>query len=337
MPCGNPFFADERVSRAQQDLRQQIADLLVDRIEPITGDVLATFPHSGMETVDADYCRRIGRQVVQLLAVSVREGRVDSRESLLADLHGLVVDRALSVERLFAFAYLIERTALDELAVHERIGVTSEPWPLVAQLVRRASFDYLAAYIERTRANVDGAPITDSLTTLQTRALFDAVLAKEIERASRFGYPVSLILLDVDHFSVINDEYGYGVGDRLLERLGILVRHYFRHHDWVARYAGDSIAVLLPRTEPDHATQLTERLQRTVSERLAFVDHRTERPVPVTVSAAIVNLAIAVGDIIDPERLMAAAEGAIGRAKRQGRNRIERVDGYSGPSTHTSP
>jgi diguanylate cyclase (GGDEF)-like protein len=242
----------------------------------------------------------------------------------------VVIDRGLSIERLFTFAYLTERTTLDELALNERLGATSEPWPLVAQLVRRGSFDLLAAYIERTQLEPTDAAITDKLTTLHTRPLFDAVLAKEVERAARFGFPISLILFDVDHLSAINQDHGYGVGDKILERLGILIRNYFRQHDWVARHSEDSIAVLLSRTDPDHASELAERVRHTVEERLGFVDHLTDSPVTITVSAAIINLAIGVGDVIDTERLMADAEAALERAKRQGRNRVERVDGYSG-------
>ncbi len=84
-------------------------------------------------------------------------------------------------------------------------------------------------------------------------------MAKEVERAGRFGYEISLILFDVDHLSAINQEHGYGVGDKILERLGILIRQYFRQHDWVVRYSEDSIAVLLSRTDAEDASVLAER------------------------------------------------------------------------------
>jgi diguanylate cyclase (GGDEF) domain len=112
--------------------------------------------------------------------------------------------------------------------------------------------------------------------------MLDAVLAKELERAGRFGDDVSVILFDVDRLSTINEEHGYGVGDRILERLGILIRQYFRQHDWVARHSEDSIAVLPTRAGAEHATDLAERVRATVEERLGFIDHRDERPVVVT-------------------------------------------------------
>jgi diguanylate cyclase (GGDEF)-like protein len=159
------------------------------------------------------------------------------------------------------------------------------------------------------------------------------VLAKETERAGRFGTSLSLILFDVDHLSTINKEHGYGVGDKVLERLGILIRQYFRQHDWVARHSEDSIAVLLTRTDAENAAELAERVRSTVEERLEFTDHRTDRPVPVTLSAAVINVQVAVGDVLDPQRLMSEAEAAVERAKQNGRNRVERVDGFSAQRT----
>ena len=323
-------YADDSNGHVQDDLRGQISSGLIERGDVVTADTIAIFPYSGAETLDPDYCRRLGQLLTQLLAFAVRDGRLDPRGGFVADLHRLILERSLSMERLFTFAYLTERTALDELALSESIGATTEPWPLVAQLVRRGSFDLLAAYAERMQLEPSEAAIIDRLTTLHTRPLFDAVLAKEVERAGRYGFTLSLILFDVDRLSAINQEHGYGVGDKILERLGILIRQYFRQHDWVARHSEDSIAVLLSRTDADNATELAERVRVTVAERLGFTDHRSDRPVPVTISAAVINVVATSGGVIDPERLMADAESAVERAKQNGRNRVERIDGYSG-------
>jgi diguanylate cyclase (GGDEF)-like protein len=320
-------FTGEEGGLIREDLRQQIAGLLLDRLDMITADTVGIFPYSAADDLlDEQYCTRLGELLVQLLALAVRDGRVDPRGSVIADLQRTIVERRLAMSQLFTFAYLTERTAVDELALNDSIGATSEPWPLVAQLVRRASFDLLGAYAERTQLEPAEAAIVDKLTTLNTRVMFEAVLAKEVERAGRSGYPISLILFDVDRLAAINNEHGYGVGDRILERLGILIRKYFRQHDWVARHSEDSIAVLLSRTDPANATELAERVRSTVEERLGFTDHRTDQPVQVTVSAAVVNVQVSIGDVIDPERLMTDAEQAVDRAKQQGRNRVERYD-----------
>jgi len=330
-------YSDEAHGPIQEDLRQRIAAAIQDRSSVLVWDTVAIFPFSGTELLEPEYCNRMGEIVIRLLEVAIRDGKVDSRGGGVADLHRITLERNLTAGRLFTFVYLLERSALDELALSETIGATSEPWPLVAQLVRRASFDVLAAYTERMQLEPTEAPIIDKLTTVHTRPLFDAVLAKDLERAGRVGRSVSLILFDVDRLSAINQEHGYGVGDRILERLGILIRQYFRQHDWVARHSEDSIVVLLTGTDAAHASELAERVRSTVEERLEFVDHRTERPVRVTTSAAVVNLEVAVGDVIDPERLMADAEAAVERAKREGRNRVVRVDRLSGTAEPPAP
>jgi diguanylate cyclase (GGDEF)-like protein len=324
MRADGPFFGDERIG-VQGDLRQRVATALLDGIDRVAADVVALFPYSGDENLDSEYCHRVGHLLSQLLAFAVRDGEVDTRGAFITDLHRVVLERSLSIRRLFTFAYLVERTAADELALHEAIGATSEPWPLVAQLVRRGSFDLLAAYTERAQLEPSNSSIIDKLTTLYTRPMLDAVLAKEVERAGRFGLGISLILFDVDRLSATNQAHGYGVGDRILERLGILIRKYFRQHDWVARHSEDSIAVLLTRTEPDQALELAEQVRSTVEERLAFIDYQTDHPVTVTVSAAVVNANPTPGEVIDPERLMAEAEATLERAKQNGRNRVERV------------
>jgi len=330
MSTEDPAFPGEGAP-IQDDLRQQISALLLDRSNTISWDAVGVLPFtSGTEQLDAEYCHRVGMLLLELLALAIRDGRLDARSGFVADLHRMVLERSLPIEQLFTFVYLLERTALDELALSESLGATTEPWPLVAQLARRASFDLLASYAARAQAESSEAAITDKLTTTYTRPLFEAVLAKELERAGRFGNSVSLILFDVDRLSAINQEFGYGVGDKILERLGILIRQYFRQHDWVARHSEDSIAVLLTRTDADAASELAEQLRATVEERMEFTDHRTDRPVRVTVSAAIVNLDVAAGDVIDAERLLADVEAAVERSKQLGRNRVERIDGYSG-------
>ena len=337
MASNDPVFASEEGGFGQDDLRQQISRLLLDRDDAVTADTVAIFPFSGASALDADFCHGLGHLLVRLLAAAVRDGRLDSHGGLVSDLHQMLLRRGAPVERLFTFAYLTERTALDEIAINDAFGAATEPWPLVAQLVRRASFDVLGAYCERAQLAPADVGITDRLTTLYTRPMFEAVLAKELERACRFGHQISLILFDVDRMSQINKEHGYGVGDKILERLGITLRTYFRQHDWVARHSEDSIVVLLTLTEPDNAAELAERVRKTIEERLELKDHRDGSTLTVTLSAAVINAQAAVGELIDPERLMADAEAAVERAKQHGRNRVERVDGYAGDPQRPAP
>jgi diguanylate cyclase (GGDEF)-like protein len=310
------------------DLRQQISGTILERAPLLTSDAVAIFPYSGPEPLEIEYCNRVGQLLVQLVAMAVREGRVDARSGFIADLNRMALERRLSAQRLFTFVYLLERTILDELALSDSLGATAEPWPVVAQLVRRASIDLLAAYTDRVQLEPAEAAVIDRLTTLYTRVMMQAVLDKELQLAGRFGHALSLILFDVDHLARINRDHGYGVGDRILERLGILIRQYFRQHDWVARHFEDAIAVLLTHTDADQAAELAERVRATVSGRLGFTDHRTDRLVEITVSGAVVNIRATTGRGIDAEHLIVRAEEALEQAKKLGRNQIVRVDDF---------
>jgi diguanylate cyclase (GGDEF)-like protein/excisionase family DNA binding protein len=152
------------------------------------------------------------------------------------------------------------------------------------------------------------------------------VLPKECCRAERFEHWLSMMLIDIDNLSALNKAHGYGVGDRILERLGILLRTYFRQHDWVARYGEDTIAVLLPETDPENALLLAERTRAMVEERLTFRDYRTEQRAVVTVSVAVASARALEGEPIDHDKFSAHAVAALQRAKAGGRNRVEHVE-----------
>src|SRR2546428_12936570 len=160
MDSNDPMFADEEDGgRAQDDLRQQVSAAMLEHAAVITWDTVAIFPFSGTELLEPEYCNRMGEIVIQLLEMAIRDGKVDSRGGVVADLHRVTLERNLTAGRLFTFVYLLERSALDELALSDTIGATSEPWPLVAQIVRRASFDLLGAYTERAELEPSDAAI----------------------------------------------------------------------------------------------------------------------------------------------------------------------------------
>ena len=317
--------SDTDYVQERTELRNQVARSLEQQTAPIVNDAVAVFPFTGVQTVAADSNNRLAELILQLLAQTARDEELDPRSDLLADLCQAADDKGIGVRQLFGLVYLVERAALDELALDESFGATSEPWPALAQLVRRASFDVLSAYAERLNAGPGQKALVDPLTTLHTRAVLVAALEKEIQRAERFGHPFALILVDVDQLSDINNRHGYGSGDRVLERLGILMRKYFREQDWVARYSGDAFAVLLPETQREHALLLAERVRSTVEARIALHDYRSEEQVAVTVSVGVM-FAESVGPKVRAEQLLDEAREAVLRAKMAGRNRVEKVE-----------
>lgn len=309
------------------DLRRHVAHHLTDRRDVIVADTVATFPlTSGSRRLDADYCGRLGNLIVRLLCEAVTEGRLDARDSGVSELATIVDEREMSPEQLFMFVHIAMDTGIDELSLDQRVGANTEPWPQAAQIVRRAAFDLLAAWTTRTVYMPLRSSIEDALTTLHTRPVLDAVLPKECCRAERFEHWLSMMLIDVDDLSGINRAHGYGVGDRILERMGILLRAYFRQHDWVVRYAEDTIAVLLPETTPGDALTLADRTRVMVEDRLTFRDYRTDQRAVVTVSVAVTSARALEGEPIDHVRFQAEAEAALERAKVSGRNRVEQVE-----------
>lgn len=306
------------------ELRTHVARSLQGRAEAIVHDVIAVYPFAGMEHVAADDRARLADLAFQLLSAAVRDGALHAGNPLAGDLGRLGAEKQLDIRQLFSAVYLMERSALDELALDESFGISAEPWAAVTQLVRRASFDVCSAISGQRRDPADGDGVIDPLTTLHTRQVFVAALDREIQRAERFGHPFAVIVLDVDHLSDINARHGYGAGDRVIERVGIVVRNYFRETDWVARLGEDAYAVLLPETLGPHAERLADRMRVMVQERLQLHDHRSGEPYPVTVSVAVL-IASAVDRRMQAVRLLAAAGDAVARAKAAGRNRVERL------------
>ncbi len=313
------------ITEAAADVRTEITRVLSERSDAIVCDSVGTFPYSGPQPLETDYCERLGKRLLQLFSASI-EGRLAAESDSITELQRLVNDRSLPVHRLLNFVYLTERSVLDELALDSEIGATSVRWLIVSQAVRKASFDLMAAYFDRAQHEVPSPTITDKLTTLYSRAMMDVVLSTEVQRAERFSFPIALAVFDVDRLAEINRQYGYGVGDRVLERMGILIRKFFRQNDWVFRHGEDSIAVLLCQVNADDAFFLTSRVVAMVEQRLGFKDHNTDDRVCVTVSAATITGQGSIGEPFDAERLLVEADDALKRAKSMGRNRVERTN-----------
>jgi diguanylate cyclase (GGDEF)-like protein/excisionase family DNA binding protein len=315
----------EQALQSNSSLRWQTADLVLDRLDVIVADTVAVFPFSSPQRLETAYCVKLGATFTRALAEAVRTGAVDARSSYVFDLIAVASQRALTPEQVFTFAYLSLSTVIDEISLDQQLGAATDPYPQVTQYVRRGVFDVLAAWASRAIDTPTIAAITDVLTTLHSRPVLEVAVFKECHRAERFEHWMSMILLDVDNLAEINRTLGYGVGDRVLERLGILLRTYFRQHDWVARYREDTIAVLLPETGLEDALALAERTRAMVQDRLTFRDYRTEQRASITVTLAVASARALEGEPIDSERFLLEAEAALERSKASGRTRIEHI------------
>jgi diguanylate cyclase (GGDEF)-like protein len=307
------------------ELRTHLARSLKGREEAIVKETVAVCLFAGLEAVPAEDRASLVGLIFKLLAGAVREGALDSRTTGMAEMGQLLTDKGIDARTVFNVVYLMERTALDEIAADDSFEHAAESWAVIAQAVRRASFEVCGAVTEYISREIAPAALIDPLTTLHTRAVFIAALEKEIQRAERFGHPFAVILFDIDNLAEINATHGYGSGDRLIERIGITIRNYFRETDWVARTAGDAFAVLLPEIQRVNAERFADRVRNMVSERLQLHDHRSNTQVPVTVSAGVL-IAESVDKSVRAEQMMAEAKAALDRAKTAGRNRIQSAD-----------
>lgn len=152
---------------------------------------------------------------------------------------------------------------------------------------------------------------TDELTGLGNRRTFDEALRAELGRARRTGLPLGLVLLDIDRFKDLNDAHGHQAGDAVLASLGRLLRAQMRGEDRACRFGGEEFALLLPATGEAQATAVAERVRRAVA----------AMPAPAGRVTASLGVAVSAGRD-DGERLVAAADERLYRAKHEGRDRV---------------
>ena len=155
----------------------------------------------------------------------------------------------------------------------------------------------------------------DGLTGLYNHRVFQERLEEEVERANRYHRPLSLLMLDVDHFKVHNDTHGHLWGDAILAELARLLKDSSRTSDIAARYGGEEFALILPETTQDQALHIANRLRETIAAHRFLDTHPAES---LTVSIGVAMHQPANGK----QTLIAAADRALYTAKRAGRNRV---------------
>jgi len=155
---------------------------------------------------------------------------------------------------------------------------------------------------------------TDALTGLNNRHAFDCRLQEEFSRWSRYHNPLSMIMVDVDHFKKVNDTYGHLAGDKVLSVIGTHLKNATRQIDFCARYGGEEFVVLLPETDLDAAKSVAEKIRKAVAAK-AF--HSGSNRVNIMVSCGVAAFQKGDGRRSPFER----ADEALYLAKREGRNR----------------
>jgi diguanylate cyclase (GGDEF)-like protein len=199
-------------------------------------------------------------------------------------------------------------------AVLEAVAVSVDPdtEQVLDALLSTAAAALESAHLHSTaRAQAD----LDALTGLPNRRRFEGDIEAEWERCRRYGRPMSVVMLDLDHFKILNDEHGHALGDEVLRNVGIAVSDVLRTTDVAFRYGGEEFVVLLQETGLEEAATAAERLRAAVA-RVSLSEYPG-----VTVTASV-GVAARRSNMSHYTELVVQADRALYKAKRLGRNRV---------------
>jgi diguanylate cyclase (GGDEF)-like protein len=178
-------------------------------------------------------------------------------------------------------------------------------------------FGYLLMAMDRRRAEMAHLAVIDDLTGIANRRRFLERAEEECERSLRTGRPFSLMVVDIDHFKLINDTYGHGVGDAFIKLFARTTNLHLRAQDMFARLGGDEFCILMPETNPVQASAMADRLVAAM--RRQSLSHQGAA-VATTISVGIAEWSPAVGR--DVLALVALADRALYRRKQGGRDGV---------------
>jgi len=269
----------------------------------------------------ATVCEMIRAELVQLLDVE------DAAVVRYVDGRPVAAGVGASSDQGAPADWLVDDAAADRVIVQSAVRVGDKPWGTIALLnpigvernaveAQLRDFADLAAVAVATaeaRQELAVRASTDGLTGLLNRHSFDERLGEEVSRAIRHARPLSLAIIDIDHFKNINDRHGHQAGDAALTDVAHHLRSLARTGDLVARIGGEEFAWIMPETDIDAALVAAERGR-------AAVGARDRGEIALTISVGVSGLA----DVATGAALYAHADTALLHAKRSGRNRIVR-------------
>ncbi len=167
-----------------------------------------------------------------------------------------------------------------------------------------------ASYFDR----VTQLAYIDGLTGIHNRRFFEMRIVEELERAGRSHQKMSVIMVDIDNFKRLNDEFGHLLGDEVLRAVSSLMKQQLRKHDMVCRYGGEEFVIVLPDTSGENAQRVAEKLRRQIE-----THYFPGVPRPVTISCGVADYP---EHGLSRDEIVSAADAALYSAKQAGRNRI---------------
>lgn len=251
--------------------------------------------------------------------VSQHLPRVVLCDLMLPGLDGVELARRLRADASLDGVYLVLVTAVDEPEQKIRALLAgaddyiTKPYNVVELVARVRN----GMRICRLQERLSNAAMTDGLTDLANHTTFRSLLEVEFSRTRRYGGSVSLLMIDLDHFKAVNDNFGHEAGNEVLRATARHITSVVRDMDVVARYGGEEFAVILPQTDESAAGHLAERIRETTPRAVAMPDAARTG---ITLSVGVASSSDArVGAAVD---LINLADTALYASKRFGRNRV---------------
>jgi len=187
----------------------------------------------------------------------------------------------------------------------------------VGQLAR--AFNATTARLKAAFERIEELATRDPLTNLPNRRTFDERIAAEAARSRRYGHPFGLIMMDLDRFKSVNDQYGHPAGDEVLKFIARIIEANVRETDLPARIGGEEFAVILPETTQREIEAVAEKLRSAVGSSSPPARQGLPEDVVITISA---GAACSAGHLVTPESMLSAADAALYHSKGHGRNRV---------------
>lgn len=245
----------------------------------------------------------------------------------LPDMDGVELCAELKAKPEFKARYVILLTGDTEqedkvmgldLGADDYITKPFQSAELLARIRAAKRIVDLQKELMETNKRLELLSITDGLTKLFNHRHFQDELARAFEESERYGRPLSLAIVDLDFFKKVNDTYGHAIGDEVLKRVSHIFQESIRSTDLAARYGGEEFAVMMPETDLAEAIAFAEKIRGLVE------GHAIETQagaIPVTVSIGVAS--VPHSHIHSAKELVVAADKALYRAKRNGRNQVQ--------------
>jgi diguanylate cyclase (GGDEF)-like protein len=193
---------------------------------------------------------------------------------------------------------------------------------LLARVKTHLELKHAKDQLKKALTEIERQALTDPLTQVPNRRHLYQIAEREIARTRRYNYPFSSLIIDIDRFKQVNDNYGHFVGDEVLRNVAAMIKNSLRREDFFARFGGEEFVVLLPSTDTKSAICVANRIRHLIATSSLVVQAKS---IAITVSIGIATYSFADRDI---DGLLERADEALLTAKNQGRNRwvIHNID-----------